>query len=35
VQARIDKLKKQGVKTAMLLVANADGDTTFVALSLK
>ncbi|HVV61433.1 MAG TPA: DegQ family serine endoprotease [Pseudolabrys sp.] len=35
VQSRIDKLKKQGVKTAMLLVSNADGDTTFVALSLK
>jgi len=35
LQQRIDKLKKQGVKVAMLLIANADGDTTFVALGLQ
>jgi serine protease Do len=35
LQQRIDKLKKEGKKAAVLLVANADGDTTFVALSLQ
>ena len=35
LQARIDKLKKEGKKAAVLLVANGDGDTTFVALSLQ
>ncbi len=35
LQARIDKLKKEGKKAAVLLVATADGDTTFVALSLQ
>jgi serine protease Do len=34
-KARVDKLKKDGKKAAVLLVANADGDTTFVALSLQ
>ncbi|MGE0566084.1 MAG: Do family serine endopeptidase [Pseudolabrys sp.] len=34
-KARIDKLKKDGKKAAVLLVANANGDTTFVALSLQ
>ena len=33
--AEIDKLKKEGKKAAVLLVANADGDTTFVAISLQ
>ena len=35
VQARIDQLKKDGKKTALLLVANADGDVRFVALTLQ
>ncbi len=35
LQRRIDQLKKQGAKTATLLVANPDGDTTFVALRLQ
>ena len=32
VQKRIDQLKKEGKKTALLLVANAEGDVRFVAL---
>jgi serine protease Do len=35
LQARIEKLKKEGKKAVVLLVANGDGDTTFVALSLQ
>jgi len=35
VQKRIDQLKKDGKKTALLLVANADGDVRFVALGLQ
>jgi serine protease Do len=35
LQTRIDALKSQGKKVAMLLVANGDGDTRFVALSLQ
>ncbi len=35
LQERIDKLKKDGKKAAVLLVVNADGDTSFVALSLQ
>lgn len=35
LQQRIDKLKKEGKKTAVLLVANAEGDTQFIALSLQ
>ncbi len=35
VQKRIDQLKKDGKKTALLLVANADGDVRFVALTLQ
>jgi serine protease Do len=35
MQSRIDQLKKDGKKVAMLLVSNADGDTRFVALSLQ
>jgi serine protease Do len=35
LQQRIETLKKEGKKAAVLLVANADGDTTFVALSLQ
>ncbi|MEZ5788774.1 MAG: Do family serine endopeptidase [Xanthobacteraceae bacterium] len=34
VQKRIDQLKKDGRKSALLLVANSDGDRRFVALSL-
>ncbi len=35
LQTRIDALKAQGKKMAVLLVANGDGDTRFVALSLQ
>jgi serine protease Do len=35
VQKRIDQLKKDGKKTALLLVANSDGDVRFVALTLQ
>jgi serine protease Do len=35
LQSRIDKLKKDGKRTAMLLVTTPDGDTTFVALGLQ
>jgi serine protease Do len=35
VQKRIDQLKKEGKKTALLLVANAEGDVRFVALTLQ
>jgi len=35
VQKRIDQLKKDGKKTALLQVANADGDVRFVALTLQ
>jgi serine protease Do len=34
-QAKIDKLKKDGRKSALLLVAGADGELRFVALSLQ
>jgi len=34
-QAKIDKLKKAGSKLALLLVAGADGELRFVALSLQ
>jgi serine protease Do len=34
-QAHIDKLKKEGRKSALLLVASADGELRFVALSLQ
>jgi serine protease Do len=34
-QAKIDKLKKEGRKSALLLVAGADGELRFVALSLQ
>jgi serine protease Do len=34
-QARIDKLKKEGRKSALLLVAGSDGELRFVALSLQ
>jgi len=34
-QNRIDRLKKDGKKTAVLLVTTADGDTQFVALGLQ
>jgi serine protease Do len=35
LQARIDKLKKEGKKAAVFLVANGSGDTTFVAINLQ
>src|SRR5881394_962924 len=35
VQKRIDQLKKDGKKTALLLVANSDGDVRFVAVTLQ
>jgi len=34
-QARIDKLKKDGRRVALLVVAGADGETRFVPLSLQ
>jgi serine protease Do len=34
-QAKIDKLKKEGRKSALLLVAGGDGELRFVALSLQ
>ncbi|RAI40625.1 Do family serine endopeptidase [Rhodoplanes roseus] len=35
VQKRIDQLKKDGRKSALLLIAGTDGDLRFVALSLQ
>ena len=35
VQKRIDQLKKDGKKTALLLVANTEGDVRFIALTLQ
>ena len=35
VQKRVDQLKQEGRKSALFLVANADGDTRFVALTLQ
>jgi len=35
VQARVDQLKAQGKKVAVLLVSNGNGETRFVALSLQ
>jgi serine protease Do len=35
LQQRIDKLKKDGKKSAFLQISNPEGDTTFVALSLQ
>ncbi len=35
LQERIEKLRKEGKKAAMLLVTNLDGETSFVALSLQ
>ncbi len=35
LQKRVDDLRGQGKKVAMLLVSNGDGDTRFVALSLQ
>ncbi len=34
-QAKVDKLKKDGRKSALLLVASADGELRFIALSLQ
>ncbi|MGE5535929.1 MAG: DegQ family serine endoprotease [Acidobacteriota bacterium] len=35
LQSRLEQLKKQGAKTAALLVSNPEGDTTFVVLKLQ
>ena len=35
VQKRVDALKKEGRKSALLLVANAEGELRFVAISLQ
>ena len=35
MQKRVDELKSQGKKVAVLLVSNADGETRFVALNLQ
>ncbi len=35
LQKRVDELKQQGKKVAVLLVANGDGETRFVALTLQ
>jgi serine protease Do len=35
LQKRVDELKQQGKKVAVLLVSNGDGETRFVALSLQ
>jgi serine protease Do len=35
VQKRVDQLKNEGRKSALFLVANADGETRFVALNLN
>jgi serine protease Do len=35
LQKRVDQLKKDGRKSALLLIANADGELRFVALSLQ
>ena len=35
VQTRVDTLKKDGKKTALLLVATAEGDMLFVALPIE
>ncbi|HEX4408162.1 MAG TPA: Do family serine endopeptidase [Xanthobacteraceae bacterium] len=35
IQKRVDTLKSQGKKIAVLLVSNADGETRFVALNLQ
>jgi serine protease Do len=35
LQQRIEKLKKDGKKAAVLLVVSPDGDPSFVALSLQ
>ena len=35
VQKRVDQLKKEGRRSALLLVANAEGELRFIALSLQ
>ena len=35
LQKRVDQLKKDGRKSALFLVANADGELRFVALNLQ
>jgi serine protease Do len=35
MEKRIDKLRKDGKKTVVLLVVTPDGNTTFVALKLQ
>ena len=35
VEKRVDQLKKDGKKSVLLLVSNADGELRFVALSVQ
>jgi serine protease Do len=35
LQAKIEKLKKDGKRSAMFMVSNGSGDTTFVAINLE
>jgi serine protease Do len=35
IKKRVDLLKKDGKKSVLLLVSNADGELRFVALSLQ
>ena len=35
IQKRVDQLKKDGKKSVLLLVSNADGELRFVALSVQ
>ena len=35
IKKRVDQLKKDGKKSVLLLVSNADGELRFVALSLQ
>ena len=35
LQKRVDQLKSEGRKSALLLVANAEGELRFVALTLQ
>jgi serine protease Do len=35
VKKRVDQLKKDGKKSVLLLVSNADGELRFVALSVQ
>ena len=35
IRKRVDQLKKDGKKSVLLLVSNADGELRFVALSVQ